>query len=40
MMSTAISDILAELDWRGLYADCTDHEALAKRLAERPIATR
>src|SRR5512135_3798832 len=29
--------ILDELDWRGLYADCTDREALAKRLAEGPI---
>jgi tyrosyl-tRNA synthetase len=32
-----MSDILAELEWRGLYADCTDREALAKRLAEGPI---
>jgi tyrosyl-tRNA synthetase len=31
-----MSDILAELEWRGLYADCTDREALAKRLAEGP----
>jgi len=37
MNATVISDILAELDWRGLYADCTDREALARRLAERPI---
>ena len=29
--------ILDELEWRGLYADCTDREALAKRLAECPI---
>ena len=29
--------ILDELDWRGLYADCTDRLALAARLAERPI---
>ena len=29
--------ILDELEWRGLYADCTDREALAKRLAEGPI---
>ncbi len=29
-------DILADLKWRGLLADCTDHEALAKRLAEAP----
>ncbi len=31
-----MSDILAELEWRGLYADCTDRDALAKRLAEGP----
>jgi tyrosyl-tRNA synthetase len=31
-----MSDILAELDWRGLYADSTDRDALAKRLAEGP----
>jgi tyrosyl-tRNA synthetase len=30
--------ILEELEWRGLYADCTDREALAKRLAEGPLA--
>jgi len=30
-------DILHELDWRGLYADSTDREALARRLAEKPI---
>jgi tyrosyl-tRNA synthetase len=29
--------ILDELDWRGLYADCTDRAALAARLGERPI---
>jgi tyrosyl-tRNA synthetase len=29
--------ILEELEWRGLYADCTDRDALAKRLAEGPI---
>ena len=28
--------ILQELEWRGLYADCTDREALAKRLADGP----
>ena len=33
----SMSDILEELDWRGLYADCTDREALAKRLTESPI---
>src|SRR5688572_1562169 len=33
-----MSDILAELDWRGLYADSTDRDALAKRLAEGPTA--
>jgi len=32
-----MSDILAELEWRGLYADCTDRAALAKRLAEGPL---
>ncbi len=31
-------DILAELEWRGLYADSTDREALSKRLAEGPLA--
>ncbi|WP_069962986.1 tyrosine--tRNA ligase [Lacunisphaera limnophila] len=31
-----MSDILSELDWRGLYADSTDRDALAKRLAEGP----
>jgi tyrosyl-tRNA synthetase len=30
-------DILPELDWRGLYADCTDREALIKRTAAGPI---
>ena len=29
--------ILEELEWRGLYADSTDREALAKRLAEGPL---
>ena len=28
--------LLEELNWRGLYADCTDSDALAKRLAEGP----
>jgi tyrosyl-tRNA synthetase len=32
-----MSDILTELDWRGLYADSTDRDALAKRLAEGPL---
>jgi tyrosyl-tRNA synthetase len=32
-----MSDILAELEWRGLYADCTDRDALAKRLATGPL---
>jgi tyrosyl-tRNA synthetase len=31
-------DILAELEWRGLYADSTDREALAQRLAAGPLA--
>lgn len=30
-------DILAELDWRGLYADSTDREALTQRLAAGPL---
>src|SRR5882672_1034913 len=30
-------NILEELEWRGLYADCTDRDALAKRLAEGPL---
>jgi tyrosyl-tRNA synthetase len=30
-------DLLSELQWRGLYADCTDREALAARLAQGPI---
>ncbi len=29
-------NLLDELQWRGLYADCTDLAALAKRLAEGP----
>ncbi len=29
--------ILPELDWRGLYADCTDRDALIKRTASGPI---
>jgi tyrosyl-tRNA synthetase len=29
--------ILDELDWRGLYADCTDRVALTARIAQRPI---
>ena len=29
-------DIIAELQWRGLLADCTDLESLAKRLASGP----
>lgn len=29
-------DIIAELQWRGLLADCTDLEALSKRLASCP----
>jgi tyrosyl-tRNA synthetase len=32
-----IRDILHELDWRGLYADCTDRDALAARLNQKPI---
>src|SRR4249920_1943438 len=29
--------ILPELDWRGLYADCTDREALQQRTAAGPL---
>src|SRR4051795_13224574 len=29
-------DIIAELQWRGLLADCTDLEALSKRLVSGP----
>src|SRR4051812_15979014 len=29
--------LLEELQWRGLYADCTDRDALAQRLAQGPI---
>lgn len=32
-----MTDILAELDWRGLYADCTDRAALAARCATGPV---
>ena len=30
--------ILEDLHWRGLFADCTDSDALAKRLGEGPLA--
>jgi tyrosyl-tRNA synthetase len=30
--------ILEDLQWRGLFADCTDTEALSRRIAEGPIA--
>src|SRR5437879_3811055 len=30
-------NILGELDWRGLFADCTDRAALAERLDAGPI---
>ena len=30
-------NILAELQWRGLLADCTDPEALGKRISEGPL---
>jgi tyrosyl-tRNA synthetase len=30
-------DILAELEWRGLYADSTDRDALSQRLAAGPL---
>ena len=29
--------LLEDLQWRGLYADCTDLDALAKRIAEGPV---
>lgn len=34
--SASAMTLLEELQWRGLYADCTDSDALAKRLAEGP----
>src|SRR5712664_3313132 len=30
-------NIYEELQWRGLLADCTDAEALTKRLVEKPV---
>ncbi len=30
-------DILAELDWRGLYFDCTDRDAVQRRVAQGPV---
>src|SRR5512136_2859583 len=30
-------DIIAELKWRGLIADCTDHDGLHQRLTQGPI---
>ncbi len=35
--SVAFMDILEELRWRGLMADCTDKESLAERLSRGPI---
>lgn len=32
-----MQNIIDELEWRGLYADCTDLEGLKKRLSEGPI---
>lgn len=32
-----MTDILSDLQWRGLLADCTDLEALSKRVAESPV---
>ncbi len=32
----SVTDILTELDWRGLYADSTDRAALAARLGQGP----
>jgi tyrosyl-tRNA synthetase len=37
MTPSTVPDILAELDWRGLYGDCTDRVALAGRMASGPI---
>jgi len=37
MTDAAVPDILADLDWRGLYGDCTDRAALSARLAAGPI---
>src|SRR5471032_3375605 len=37
MTQPRVTDILAELDWRGLYGDCTDRAALARRMADGPI---
>ena len=31
------ADILPELDWRGLFADCTDRAALERRTAAGPL---
>ena len=31
-------NIIEELEWRGLFADCTDRAALTERLAKGPIA--
>ncbi|GAB5562924.1 MAG: tyrosine--tRNA ligase [Synoicihabitans sp.] len=38
MLSPFIMTILDELQWRGLYADCTDLEALTQRLAQGPLS--
>lgn len=32
-----MQNIIDELEWRGLYADCTDLEGLRKRLADGPV---
>lgn len=32
-----MSDLLSDLQWRGLLADCTDLDALRKRLSEGPV---
>src|SRR3954471_20565108 len=37
-ITSSFMTILEELEWRGLYADSTDREALARRLAEGPLA--
>src|SRR3954471_1332399 len=38
LLTASVMTLLEELQWRGLYADCTDSDALAKRLAQGPLA--
>src|SRR3954469_16085487 len=37
LLAVSAMTLLEELRWRGLYADCTDADALTKRLAEGPM---